>query len=660
MLRINKLTVQNFGPYHGKQSLEFSDLDGVTIIWGDNGFGKTSIMNAFRYVLWGNLYGRKRQCLQPCTFVNIPSLVDGEDMLVELYMNYNGSDCIVSRGLHRVGGEGTKAEDYEAIFKVKVDTKTLNKEESDEFLATAFPDRISRFYLFDGELLGEYEDLLDEQDESGAKIKKSIEDILGIPILENSRKNIESIRSNFNKEATNLAKKEESTEKISEAYDKDVEELEHVEQSKIDLERKLDDERNEETRISDLMASNSTFSGYISQKSEKENKLKEDKETLEKTKEKVIPYVEEAWKEVLNPVIEEAIRCLDSSVAYIREKETNGKSLLFVSEYIAKQLSSHPNHCPICDNTLSINLQEKILAHFNKDQLLEISTAEKDQLDAASSRVAMLRKCLAGSKKGEISILLEQIDTLSIAIDLTSADINDIKSRIEAIGSTATEEEVRELPKQLSNCLKKIEEIKQGIKDADDQIALVKAAIEKLDILLQKNSKNPDVKIAKNKEKFTARLGDLFEESIAQFRDKLKADVESDSSSFFRAISNDPDYDHLLINDSYGLQIIGSDGLIVPNRSSGYEQVVAISLISALHKNAPIEGPIFMDSTFQRVDGRHKQKIIKNLHTFGHQVIVLAYYNEMGDITEVKESLGSHLLKEYRLNHKNSKETTIE
>ena len=660
MLRISKLTVQNFGPYHGKQSLEFSERDGVTIIWGDNGFGKTSIMNAFRYVLWGNLYGRKRQCLQPYTFVNIPSLVDGDDMLVELYMNYNGSDCIVSRGLHRVGGDGTKAEDYEVIFKVKVDTKTLNKEESDEFLATAFPDRVSRFYLFDGELLGEYEDLLDEQDESGAKIKKSIEDILGIPILENARKNIESILSNFNKDATNLAKKEESTEKISEAYDKAVEELDHVEESKKDLEKKLGDARSEETRINDLMAANSTFSGYVSQKNEKESKLKADKDALEKTREKIIPFVEDAWKEVLNPVINEAIGYLDSSVADIKEKESNGKSLLFVSEFIAKHLSNHPHHCPICDNALSSSLQDEILAHFSKDKLLEITTAEKDQLDAASSRIAMLKKCLSGSKKGEISILLEQIDTLSISIDLTQADIEEIKNRIEAIGSTASEDEVRELPQQLSTCLRKIEEIKQGIKEADEHIADVKAAIERLDNQLQKNSKNPDVQIAKNKEKFTSHLGELFEESISQFRDKLKVNVESDASIFFKAISNDPDYDHLKINDSYGLQIIGSDGLIVPNRSSGYEQVVAISLISALHKNAPIEGPIFMDSTFQRVDGRHKQKIIKNLHTFGHQVIVLAYYSEMGDITQVKDALGAHLLKEYRLNHTSSKETTIE
>ena len=131
MLRISKLMVQNCGPYYGKQSLTFSESDGVTIIWGYNGYGKTSIMNAFRYVLWGNLYGRKRQCLQPYTFVNLPSLAVGEDMLVELYMNYNGKDCIVSRGLHRVGGDGKKAEDYESLFKVKVDTITLNKDESD-------------------------------------------------------------------------------------------------------------------------------------------------------------------------------------------------------------------------------------------------------------------------------------------------------------------------------------------------------------------------------------------------------------------------------------------------------------------------------------------------------------------------------------------------
>lgn len=660
MLRISKLTIQNFGPYRGKHTLPFNEKDGVTIIWGDNGYGKTTIMNAFRYVLWGNLYGRKRQCLQPYTFVNIPSLEDKGDMLIELYMNYNGKDCIVSRGLHRVVGDGKKAEDYESIFSVKVDSKALNKDESDEFLAAAFPNRISRFYLFDGELLSEYEDLLDEQDEYGENIKKSIEDILGIPILENAKKNIETICSTFNKEATNLAKKDQNTQAISDSLEKAREELQHVEDSKKDLKQKLIDTIEEQKEINNLMSATSIFSGLVSQRIEKEKSLDSDKESLGKTKEKTIPYVDNAWKEVLNPVLNDAINCLEISVAEIKEKENKGKALVSVSEFITSQLANHPHLCPVCDNELSDRLQESIIAHFSKDKMFSITQEEKNRIDAASSRVAMLKRCLVASKKGEISILLEQIDSLSIAIDLTTSDIEEIKKKINDLGSSSTEDEVRELPLRLTNCVKKIEEIKKGIQEADNSITDINSAIEKLTTQLQKNSKNPDVSVAIKKEQFASKLCNLFEESISRFRDRMKDSVESDASVFFKAISNDPDYDHLTINDSYGLQIVGSKGQIIPHRSSGYEQVVAISLISALHKNAPIEGPIFMDSTFQRVDGRHKQKIIKNLHTFGHQVIVLAYYGEMGDVNEVKNSLGTHLLKEYRLNHISSMETIIE
>ena len=659
MLRISELAIQNFGPYRGRHSLTFSEDDGVTIIWGDNGYGKTTIMNAFRYVLWGSLYGRKRQFLQPYTYVNIPSLADGGDMLVELYMNYNGSECIVSRGLHRVNGDGKNAEDYETIFNVHVDTKALNKDESEEFLATAFPDRISRFYLFDGELLGEYEDLLDEQDESGAIIKKSIEDILGIPLLENAKKNLESICGTFNKEATNLAKKDQSTQQISTALEKAREELEHIEGSKNDLKQKLQEALDEQTSINELMAANSTFSGYVSQKAEKQKQLKTDQDSLEKAKEKIVPKVEDAWKEVLNSVINEAVGRLDASVADIRQKENNGKSLLSVSEFIASRLASHPHYCPVCDNDLSDNLQKEIMSHFSKEHFLSITQEEKTQLEFASTRASMLRKSLVPSKKGEIALLLEQIDNLTIQIDLTSSDINDIENKIEDLGSSSSEEEVRELPQRLAKCVRKIDEIRQGIQDAEERIIDINKAITTNTALLQKNSKNPDVSVAIMKEHFASRLRDLFEDSISQFRDKLKLNVESDASVFFKNIANDPEYDHLVINNSYGLQIVGDDGVIIPYRSSGYEQVVAISLISALHKNAPIEGPIFMDSTFQRVDGRHKQKIIKNLHTFGHQVIVLAYYGEMGDLAEVKSSLGTHLLKENHLKHLSKFETVI-
>ena len=47
MLKFTSMTVNNFGPYEGEQTIDFGDGDGVTLIWGDNGHGKTTLLNLF-------------------------------------------------------------------------------------------------------------------------------------------------------------------------------------------------------------------------------------------------------------------------------------------------------------------------------------------------------------------------------------------------------------------------------------------------------------------------------------------------------------------------------------------------------------------------------------------------------------------------------------
>ena len=109
----------------------------------------------------------------------------------------------------------------------------------------------------------------------------------------------------------------------------------------------------------------------------------------------------------------------------------------------------------------------------------------------------------------------------------------------------------------------------------------------------------------------------------------------------------------------YGLEIINANGEIIPNRSEGYEQVVAISLIAALHKNAPIAGPIIMDSTFQRIDPDHKRATLQELPNMGQQIIVLVYPQEVDKI-EATNLLGSHYLQDFELVQIDSFETQIQ
>ncbi|MBR3313094.1 MAG: AAA family ATPase [Atopobiaceae bacterium] len=52
---IRSITVENFLPFQGEQSVEFStDPDrNVTLVMGDNGAGKTSLAQAFEWCLYG-------------------------------------------------------------------------------------------------------------------------------------------------------------------------------------------------------------------------------------------------------------------------------------------------------------------------------------------------------------------------------------------------------------------------------------------------------------------------------------------------------------------------------------------------------------------------------------------------------------------------------
>ena len=84
MIRIEKLVLQNFGPYYDRQEIVFPKDDGVCIVWGLNGYGKTTITNAFRYALWNTIYGRKRAIKEARSYVNTDAEKEHKDMMVEL------------------------------------------------------------------------------------------------------------------------------------------------------------------------------------------------------------------------------------------------------------------------------------------------------------------------------------------------------------------------------------------------------------------------------------------------------------------------------------------------------------------------------------------------------------------------------------------------
>ena len=77
MLHFDKLILNNFGPYKGRQVIDFTLESGVTIFWGNNGRGKTTLLNAFRYALFGVIQRRNGQLKHLSEMENEEAKTDG-------------------------------------------------------------------------------------------------------------------------------------------------------------------------------------------------------------------------------------------------------------------------------------------------------------------------------------------------------------------------------------------------------------------------------------------------------------------------------------------------------------------------------------------------------------------------------------------------------
>jgi len=81
--------------------------------------------------------------------------------------------------------------------------------------------------------------------------------------------------------------------------------------------------------------------------------------------------------------------------------------------------------------------------------------------------------------------------------------------------------------------------------------------------------------------------------------------------------------------------------------------------MGALQRNAPLRGPIVMDSPFGRLDHVHTTKVIEVLPSMADQVMLLVYESEL-DPKQARNQLEARLRKEYRIVRKSARYSSVE
>lgn len=656
MLRINKLIIDNFGPYQNKQILELPIGDGVTFVWGENGVGKTSLLNCIRFALWGIVYNRNYEECQLAKFVNIDAVEAQKNMSVKLFMTYDNEEYELTRMLKRLPGtSGKNDSDYEHKLYLKHFGSMMSQDEAEHFLNTVLPEKISRFYLFDGELLRQYENLLDDSSSSDV-IKTSIENILGLPILEGANKNLISITSIYQQAYTKVSAANERTKNDSSALSGF---LLHDEELKKSLKEMKDQKmrlQGEISELEDAFAANQRYAELLVQEREKRSHIETNRLLLENDVKDLKAKMKFAWVVIFDKVIQEIIdtknKELNSLLSHIGDIKTKEVIVSILDRIVIGEVSS----CPICNNNLTIE---------DLSSLRENLAILKSTIESKNSEEIMYAKQIidrfSGFKrnvdKESLIKILDNVNSKRSAISLDEVDLAEIKKKKASFHNLSTDKEILEIQPTYKKKLQELTLLEAGIAKQEAEISENQASIDKLNAKILKQS-NADGKKASEDLALCKAVQEIFEKALSKFREDLKSRVQADAEDIFTKISHMPAYTGLKINDNYGLEIVTSNGRVVPNRSAGYEQVVALSLVGALHKNAPISGPIVMDSTFQRIDPRHRNNTLRSLPILGEQIIVLAYPNEVTQ-SDAKELLSGKYLKDIHLEQKSEFETEI-
>ena len=189
---IRRLTVENFGPYLGRHSIEIGAGPGVWVIYGENGRGKTSILNAFRYALYGEVFGRLGQ-KRPQDFVNRRYAEDNHDAKFTLQLE-------LTQGLNLYQISRSCSLSGEESLIIQKDGSALSIESGKRELERLFPPKLADFFLFDGEMLQRYEQLGHPGSEQSDAVRSEVERLLGVTAVEEAREHLDKMQAKFHRD----------------------------------------------------------------------------------------------------------------------------------------------------------------------------------------------------------------------------------------------------------------------------------------------------------------------------------------------------------------------------------------------------------------------------------------------------------------------------
>ena len=619
---IQTLELENFKVFHGQNKIAINPGPGnVVVVQGDNGRGKSTLMEAVFWCLYGK--EKRHDRLVPTQFpsiVNNTARKEGNNFTrVKVAFEHDGRLIEIERSVKarpHIPNPSRKS-DFEEAMHFRVDGHDMGEDNS--LLYEIFPEDVASFFFFDGETISRYAEAQENN-------RETVEKALGLPYLRQAREDIEKVRKDFEKDLRDVQSSPE-TEKIEadlkllrgnavEAVTRMNEQESQLECLNNDIRQhqrnleEFDDLRGIQQRIQELEEFSTELDRDESAMLSSEESFKAEVpwlilgkfvrgavETVGRVKEQAVQERIEQGR-LMDQV--EFMKDLKSSGICICGNEMDAEGLGHIDETLEK-LNGALGTIQVIETDRYSWTQSDLTTAMSKARSVEEEgrnvtglEAKRRYLDDNRSRVTKALERENDSMRIHSAQNLREKDVFEKLTQLTK-DKAVVQSKLDEIRDvlTITRRQVSELERQL-------------------EISFSKKSSASRDLLESIGRSNRALK--------------ALDEIIDRSAEAKRAEIEQRSSKIYTSITNKPkEFIGLSIDpDSFEVKVRAEGGDLVEAKklSDGERHVMALSFLGGL-KDATHEGTLMMDSPFGRLDQTHKTRLIEKIPELAQNVVLL-------------------------------------
>ena len=630
---IKTLRMRNFRQFKGTTAINFScDAEkNVTVILGDNTFGKTTLLQAFNWCLYGTVhFARNDKFL--LNYELSTQMHNGEQNLVEVEITllHGNAEYIITRtqkyncGGDKVRGEAITTVDVSCKREEDGQTKPIDTFRIKEVINGILPEGLSTYFFFDTERISTVSDRRD--------ISKAIKDFLGLSAIENAARHLGDrskkttvigriyggMDLNGDARAQDALNKiqtaKESRDAIAEQLEECKTQIDHYAERKAVLEQKLRDNQ----ATSELQ------------------KRKDDLERKIKTEEKILAHsIEEYFKDFSSSALSFFVRpLLNVATGFLKEVKIDDKGVRDITKNSILELIKR-GRCvcgrEICEGD---DAYRHLMAEIKYVPPESIGLTVRHHMEKLKSFSHSFERTY-----DRLKLLRESIEHSKNRIHDWEYELDDCRKKISGKENMARyENELTEIRRHL----RELNERKNRLYQKDGALENdIKHYRKIFDGLTANSAKNHEAQI------FLAYAEEIkawLEPTCIENERKIRESLESEVNKIFDEMYHG--HRHVAIDEQYHVELIATiaDREIISGESEGANRVKNFAFIAglvALAKKQILKDigvssesyPLVMDAPFSNADEKHTAGISKVLPRIAEQIIMFVmqkdwYYAE--------------------------------